>query len=102
MRREGLELLLAHAAQGCGIALACALAGPTGNLEIFEPVGVALHAQRAVTILRLDIAVPQARILEQMAVGIDGAAKLQMMNGLGIEYRTHACSSAIPEQRRKL
>jgi len=72
----------------------------TGDVgRAFQAVGVALHAQRAVTIFGFDVAVPQARVFQHMAVGIDGAPILQMMNMLemmnrtGIEYRSHYRSS---------
>ena len=49
--------------------------------------------QRAVAMLGLDVAVPQAGVFEHVAVGIDGAAMLQVMNRTGIEYRSHYRSS---------
>jgi hypothetical protein len=51
MRLEGVEVLLAHAAERGGIALARALAGYAADLEIFQAVSVALHAQRAISVL---------------------------------------------------
>ena len=93
MRLESFQILLAHAAQGGGIALARALAGQAADLEIFQPVGVALHAQRAVAVLGLDVMIPQAGVFQHMAVGIDGALVLQVMNRAGIEYRSHYRSS---------
>jgi len=63
------------------------------DLEIFQTVSVALHAQRAISVLGLDVAVPQARIFQRMAVGIDGALMLEAMNRTGIEYRSHYRSS---------
>jgi len=100
MRREGLEILLAHAAERGRIAAARALARPAADLEIFQPVFVALQAQRAVAILGLDVMVPQAGILEHMAVGIDGAAVLQVMDATGIEYGPHQRSSLIAPRQR--
>src|SRR5216683_2922257 len=99
MRLEGFQILLAHAAQRGGIALARALAGQPADLEIFQPLGVALHAQRPVAVFGLDVMVPQAGVFQHMAVGVDGAPILQMMNMLemmnrtGIEYRSHYRSS---------
>ena len=48
VRSEGVEVLLAHAAERRRIALAGALAGHAADLEILQPVGVAPDAQRAV------------------------------------------------------
>ena len=93
MRLESFQVLLAHAAQGGGIALARALAGQSADLEIFQPLGVALHAQRAVAVLGLDVVIPQAGVFQHMAVGVDGALVLEMMNRTGIEYRSHYRSS---------
>ncbi len=100
MRREGFEVFLAHAAKRCRIAAARALARHAANLEILQAVLVALDAERAVLVLGLDVVVPQSGVLEQMAVGIDGAAMLQVMNRAGIEYRTHRRSSlTVPRPR---
>src|SRR5882672_2074975 len=93
MRREGFEILLAHAAERGGIALARALAGHAGDLEIFQALDIAFQAQRAITIPGLDVVVPQACIFQHVAVGIDGARVLQVMNRTGIEYRSHGRSS---------
>ena len=93
MRLEGFEILLAHPSQGSGIALAGALAGLAGDLEIFQAIGIALEAKRAIAILGFDVAVPQAGVFEHVAVGVDGALMLQVMNRTGIEYRSHYRSS---------
>ena len=93
MRLESFQILLAHAAQGGGIALARALAGQPADLEIFQSLGIALHAQRAVAVLGLDVVIPQAGVFQHVAVGVDGALVLEMMNRTGIEYRSHYRSS---------
>src|SRR5215510_10901356 len=95
MRRERVEVLLAHAAQGGGIALARSLARPAVDFEEFQPVGVPLHTQGTVAVPGFDIVVPQGGILQDVAVGIDGAWVLETMDGGGIEDRSHRNSPAM-------
>jgi len=93
MRREGLEVLLSHAAERGRIAAPRALARPPTDLEILQPVLVALHPERAIAMPGLDVMLPQAGVLEHMAVGIDGAAVLQAMDATRIEHGPHQRSS---------
>ncbi len=93
MGREGLEVLLSHAAKRGRITAARALARHAADLEILQAVLVALDAKRAVAVLGLDVVVPQRGVLEQVPVGIDGAAMFQTVNRTGIEHGPHQRSS---------
>src|SRR5271168_4928346 len=49
-------------------------------LEKFEPLAVEANSDRAVFVLRLDVTIPQPRVLEDVPVGIDSAGEFQFLN----------------------
>src|SRR5208282_4946176 len=50
------------------------------DLEVLESLGVDANPDRAVFVLRLDVAVPEAGVLQDVSVGIDGAGELQFLD----------------------
>ena len=89
-----------HRAEARGQVLADHLRGLAGDLEVLEAVRPLAHAERAVAPARLQVAVPQVRRLEDVAVGVDRAIVRQAVEHGGRimkpRGRHQPCSGRLP------
>src|SRR5581483_2361771 len=70
----------AHLGNVAEVAATVDTRGDAVDFEIFEVVLVGFQANRAIAILGLAVALPQGLVLEDMAVGVDRARILQLVN----------------------
>ena len=73
----------AHRGESAEAAAAEDLRGLAADFEVFEALGVVADSDGAVLELGFDIAVPEAGVFEDVAVGIDGAGEGQFLDFFG-------------------
>ena len=79
-RRPLVVARRAHRGQSAEPAAAENFRRASRDLEIFESLGVRANSDRAVLVLRFDITIPKAGVLEDMPVGIDSAGERQFLD----------------------